>query len=47
MTDLVEIPHSPISFAILLILRLRLGFWMDYSLTGFARGYAAHWDAGR
>lgn len=40
MTDLVENPHSPISFAVLLILRLRLGFWIDYSLTGFARNYA-------
>jgi len=40
MTDLVEDPHLPISFAVLLVLRLRLGFWMDYSLTGFARNCA-------
>jgi [CysO sulfur-carrier protein]-S-L-cysteine hydrolase len=37
MTDIVEDRESEISFAVLLILRLRLLLWMDYSLTVFAR----------
>ena len=40
MVDLVENPRSAITFALLLIVRTRLRFWMGYSLTVFARGYA-------
>jgi hypothetical protein len=40
MTDLVENAGTGISFAVLLIVRLRLRFWMNYSSTAFARGYA-------
>jgi integrative and conjugative element protein (TIGR02256 family) len=38
MTDIVEDPRSAITFAVLLIARLRFRFWIDYSLTVFARG---------
>lgn len=37
MTDIVKNPSSAISFAILLIVRLRFWAWLDYSLTIFAR----------
>jgi integrative and conjugative element protein (TIGR02256 family) len=37
MTDIVSNPSSPISFAALLVVRLRLWVWLDYSLTVFAR----------
>jgi [CysO sulfur-carrier protein]-S-L-cysteine hydrolase len=37
MTDIVTDPSSAISFAILLIVRLRFWAWLDYSLTLFAR----------
>ena len=40
MVDLVENGNSAITFALLLIVHLRLRFWMDYSMTVFARGYA-------
>lgn len=40
MVDLVENPRSAITFALLLIVRLRFRFWMDYSMTSFTRGYA-------
>jgi hypothetical protein len=40
MTDIVENRGSVISFAVLLILRLRWRLWLDYSLTVFARGQA-------
>ncbi len=40
MTDLVEHGRSEITFALLLIVRLRFWMWMDYSMTTFARGYA-------
>jgi integrative and conjugative element protein (TIGR02256 family) len=39
MVDLVETPNSSISFALLLIVRLRFCLLMDYSLTVFARGF--------
>lgn len=39
-TELVENAASAISFAVLLIVRLRFWFWTDYSLTLFARGQA-------
>jgi [CysO sulfur-carrier protein]-S-L-cysteine hydrolase len=39
MQSLVDDQASEISFALLLIIRLRLWFWMDCSLTTFARGY--------
>jgi [CysO sulfur-carrier protein]-S-L-cysteine hydrolase len=38
MTDIVESRRSVITFAILLIVRLRWRLWLDYSLTAFARG---------
>jgi hypothetical protein len=38
MTDIVESPRSGITFAVLLVLRLRFGVWLDHSLTVFARG---------
>lgn len=38
MIEIVEDESSIISFAILFIVRLRLQFWMDHSLTVFARG---------
>ena len=38
MTDLVSEERSAISFAVLLIVRLRLRLWFDYSWTIFARG---------
>jgi [CysO sulfur-carrier protein]-S-L-cysteine hydrolase len=37
MTDIVNDPSSKISFAILLIVRLRFWLWLDYSLTVFAQ----------
>jgi hypothetical protein len=37
MTDLVN-EDNAIEFAVLLVVRLRLHFWLDYSLTAFARG---------
>jgi integrative and conjugative element protein (TIGR02256 family) len=37
MTDIVTNPSSAISFAALLIVRLRFWVWLDYSLTVFAR----------
>lgn len=40
MFDIVENKNTAITFALLLIVRLRLRFWMDYSMTVFARGYA-------
>jgi hypothetical protein len=40
MTDLVENGSSSITFAVLLILRLRWRLWIDYSLTVFASGHA-------
>ncbi len=39
MTEMVEEAHSAISFAALLIVRLRL-WWISHSLTIFARGHA-------
>ena len=42
MTDLVEHSRSEITFALLLVVRLRFWVWMDYSLTIFARGYAPY-----
>lgn len=38
MTDIVEDTNSVITFAVLLIVRLRLHLWIDHSLTVFARG---------
>lgn len=38
MIDIVENPRSEITFAVLLIVRLRLRLWIDHSLTIFARG---------
>ncbi|HEX3342780.1 MAG TPA: Mov34/MPN/PAD-1 family protein [Pseudolabrys sp.] len=37
MTDIVENESSAITFAVLLIVRLRLRLWIDHSLTIFAR----------
>ena len=42
MTNLVEHSRAEITFALLLIVRLRLWMWMDYSMTVFARGYAPY-----
>ncbi|MVA31550.1 Mov34/MPN/PAD-1 family protein [Agrobacterium vitis] len=42
MTDLVEHGQSEITFALLLIVRLRFRMWMDYSMTTFAKGYTPH-----
>ena len=42
MTDLVQNYRSEITFAPLLIVRLRYWVWVDYSLTIFARGYAPY-----
>ncbi len=42
MTDLVENGSSEITFALLLIVRLRFWMWIDYSMTTFAQGYAPH-----
>jgi [CysO sulfur-carrier protein]-S-L-cysteine hydrolase len=39
MTDIVENQGSEITFAILLVMRLRLRLWLDYSLTVFARNH--------
>lgn len=39
MQSLVQNNTSAISFALLLIIRLRFRFWMDYSLTSFVRDY--------
>ena len=39
MQSLVDNRTSEISFALLLIVRLRFWFWMDGSLTTFVRGY--------
>jgi proteasome lid subunit RPN8/RPN11 len=38
MTELVSDHRSAISFAVLLIVRLRFCFWLDHSWTIFARG---------
>jgi integrative and conjugative element protein (TIGR02256 family) len=38
MTDIVESGSSTITFAVLLIVRLRWRLWIDCSLTVFARG---------
>ena len=38
MTDIVENRNSTISFAVLLIVRLRLKFFVNRSITVFARG---------
>jgi len=35
MTDIVQSPGSPITFAMLLIVRLRWRYWLDYSLIAF------------
>jgi integrative and conjugative element protein (TIGR02256 family) len=40
MTDIVENGSASITFAVLLILRLRWRVWLDHSLTVFARGHA-------
>jgi len=40
MASLVEDRQTEIPFALLLIVRLRLHFWMDASATFFARGQA-------
>jgi proteasome lid subunit RPN8/RPN11 len=40
MQSLVENPGGEISFALLLIVRLRFWLWIDHSLTAFARGYS-------
>jgi integrative and conjugative element protein (TIGR02256 family) len=37
MTEIVETRSSAISFAVLLVVRLRWRFWIDHSLTIFAR----------
>lgn len=37
MTDIVQEASSVITFAVLLIVRLRLKIWIDHSLTIFAR----------
>ena len=39
MQSLVEDQSQAISFALLLIVRLRFRFWIDYSLTTFVSGY--------
>jgi hypothetical protein len=39
MQSLVDDQTGEISFALLMIVRLRFWFWMDCSLTTFARGY--------
>jgi integrative and conjugative element protein (TIGR02256 family) len=39
MTDIVENFNSAISFAVLLIVRLRFKFFLDRSITVFARGH--------
>jgi [CysO sulfur-carrier protein]-S-L-cysteine hydrolase len=39
MQSLVENDNAAVSFALLLIVRLRFWFWIDSSLTTFARGY--------
>ncbi len=38
MTEIVEDETSVITFAVLLIVRTRWRFWIDHSLTVFARG---------
>jgi proteasome lid subunit RPN8/RPN11 len=38
MTELVSDDRNDISFAVLLIVRLRLCFWLDHSWTIFTRG---------
>jgi integrative and conjugative element protein (TIGR02256 family) len=40
MTDIVDSGHSAITFAVLMIVRLRWWFWVDYSLSVFAKGQA-------
>jgi hypothetical protein len=40
MQSLVHNNTGTISFALLLIVRQRFRFWMDYSLTAFARDYS-------
>ena len=39
MTDMVQNSTAGISFALLLIVRLRSFLWSEYSMTSFARGY--------
>lgn len=39
MTELVSDDRNNISFAVLLIVRLRLHTWLDHSWTIFSRGY--------
>lgn len=39
MIDLVESDQSGITFAVLLIVRLRFRMWLDYSITAFVQGY--------
>jgi integrative and conjugative element protein (TIGR02256 family) len=39
MQSMVESLDNEISFALLLIVRLRFWFWIDNSLTSFVRGY--------
>jgi proteasome lid subunit RPN8/RPN11 len=39
MTELVGNTKSDISFALLLIVRLRFFFWVDHSMTVFVRGH--------
>jgi integrative and conjugative element protein (TIGR02256 family) len=40
MTDIVQDRNSLISFAVLLIVRLHFRFWIEHSLTTFARDQA-------
>jgi len=39
MTSLVQVGKSQISFAVLLVLRIRFHFWLDASATLFARDH--------
>jgi len=41
MSDIVEDPRSAITFAVLLVVRLRLRLWLEHSFALFARGQAA------
>jgi integrative and conjugative element protein (TIGR02256 family) len=43
MTDIVESRRTTITFAVLLIVRLRWRLWLDYSLTVCARGQPPRW----
>jgi hypothetical protein len=40
MTEIVEDEAAEITFAVLLIVRTKWRFWIEHSLTIFARGYA-------